>query len=80
MGVSATPLALDRVRLVNPGQTLTMGDRRLNAIRPPSSTIRSPPLSSTTGLEPSSAPIVSAPSCPVLRTPPPTSTPSIGSN
>ena len=29
------PLPLDRVRLVNPGQTITVGDRTLTAIRPP---------------------------------------------
>jgi hypothetical protein len=35
MGLSSTPLAMDRVHLVNPGQTVTVGDRRLTAIRPP---------------------------------------------
>ena len=27
MGLSSTPLAMDRVHLVNPGQTVTLGDR-----------------------------------------------------
>lgn len=35
MGLSATPLPMDRVYLVNPGQTVTVGDRRLTAVRPP---------------------------------------------
>jgi hypothetical protein len=35
MGQSATPLPLDRVHLVNPGQSVAVGDRRLTAIRPP---------------------------------------------
>jgi hypothetical protein len=35
MGLSSTPLPLDRVYLVNPGQTVTVGDRRLRAVRPP---------------------------------------------
>ncbi|HVT76190.1 MAG TPA: MBL fold metallo-hydrolase, partial [Acidimicrobiales bacterium] len=35
MGLSSTPLALDRVDLVNPGQTVTLADRRLTAVRPP---------------------------------------------
>jgi Metallo-beta-lactamase superfamily len=35
MGLSSTPLPIDRVYLVNPGQTLTVGDRRLTAVRPP---------------------------------------------
>ena len=35
MGLSSTPLPLDRVYLVNPGQTITVGDRRLRAVRPP---------------------------------------------
>lgn len=35
MGLSSTPLAMDRVHLVNPGQSVTVGDRRLTAVRPP---------------------------------------------
>jgi Metallo-beta-lactamase superfamily len=35
MGLSSTPLPMDRVHLVNPGQTVTVGDRRLSAVRPP---------------------------------------------
>lgn len=35
MGLSATPLPMDRVHLVNPGQTVQLGDRRLTAVRPP---------------------------------------------
>jgi hypothetical protein len=34
MGLSA-PLPLDRVHLVNPGQTITVGERRLTAVKPP---------------------------------------------
>jgi hypothetical protein len=35
MGLSSTPLPLDRVRLVNPGQTVTLGDRQVTAVKPP---------------------------------------------
>jgi hypothetical protein len=35
MDLSSTPLPLDRVHLVNPGQTVTVGERRLTALRPP---------------------------------------------
>ena len=35
MGLSSTPLPMDRVHLINPGQTITVGDRRLTALRPP---------------------------------------------
>ncbi len=35
MGLSSTPLPMDRVYLVNPGQSVTVGDRRLTAFRPP---------------------------------------------
>lgn len=35
MGLSSAPLPMDRVHLVNPGQTVTVGDRRLTAVRPP---------------------------------------------
>jgi hypothetical protein len=35
MGLSSTPLPLDRVRLVNPGERVRIGDRTLNAIKPP---------------------------------------------
>lgn len=35
MGLSSTPLAMDRVYLVNPGQVVTVGDRRLTAMKPP---------------------------------------------
>jgi flavorubredoxin len=34
MSLSA-PLPMDRVHLVNPGQTITLGDRTLTALRPP---------------------------------------------
>ncbi len=35
MSLSSTPLPMDRVHLLNPGQTVTVGDRRLTALRPP---------------------------------------------
>jgi hypothetical protein len=35
MGLSSTPLPMDRVHLINPGQTLTVGDRTLTAVKPP---------------------------------------------
>jgi hypothetical protein len=35
MGLSSTPLPMDRVHLINPGQIVTVGDRRLTAVRPP---------------------------------------------
>ncbi len=35
MGLSSTPLAMDRVYLVNPGQSVTLADRTLTAVRPP---------------------------------------------
>jgi hypothetical protein len=35
MGLSAAPLPMDRVHLVNPGQSVTVGDRRLTAVKPP---------------------------------------------
>ena len=35
MGLSSTPLPMDRVNLVNPGQSITVGDRRLTAVKPP---------------------------------------------
>ena len=35
MGLSSTPLPMDRVYLINPGQTVTVGDRRLTAVKPP---------------------------------------------
>lgn len=35
MGLSSTPLAIDRVHLVNPGQSVTVGDRTLTAVKPP---------------------------------------------
>lgn len=35
MGLSSTPLAMDRVHLVNPGQAVSVGDRTLTAIKPP---------------------------------------------
>ncbi len=35
MGLSSTPLPMNRVHLVNPGQSVTVGDRRLTAIKPP---------------------------------------------
>ena len=35
MGLSSTPLPMDRVHLVNAGQTVTLGGRRLTAVKPP---------------------------------------------
>jgi ODP family beta lactamase len=35
MGLTATPLPMDRVYLINPGQSITVGGRRLTAVRPP---------------------------------------------
>jgi len=35
MGLSSTPLPLDRVRLVNPGEQVSIGDHTLTAIKPP---------------------------------------------
>ena len=35
MGLSSTPLPMDRVHLLNPGQTVTVGERRLTAVKPP---------------------------------------------
>lgn len=35
MGLSSAPLPMDRVHLINPGQSVTIGDRRLTALRPP---------------------------------------------
>ena len=35
MGLTAAPLPMDRVHLVNPGQSVTVGDRRLRAVKPP---------------------------------------------
>ena len=35
MSLAAAPLPMDRVYLVNPGQTVDVGDRTLTAVRPP---------------------------------------------
>lgn len=35
MGLSVTPLPMDRVYLVNPGQCVDVGDRTLTAVKPP---------------------------------------------
>jgi flavorubredoxin len=35
MGLSSTPIPMDRVHLVNPGQFVTITDRRLQAVKPP---------------------------------------------
>ena len=35
MGLSSTPLPMDRVHLVNPGQSVSLGERRLLAVKPP---------------------------------------------
>ena len=35
MGLSSTPLPMDRVHLINPGRSVTVGDRRLTAVKPP---------------------------------------------
>jgi flavorubredoxin len=35
MGLSSTPLPMDRVHLLNPSQSVTVGDRTLTAVKPP---------------------------------------------
>jgi hypothetical protein len=35
MGLTTTPLPLERVHLINPGQSIVVGDRTLTAVRPP---------------------------------------------
>jgi Metallo-beta-lactamase superfamily len=35
MGLSSTPLPMNRVHLINPGQSVMVGDRRLTAVKPP---------------------------------------------
>lgn len=35
MGLSSTPLPMERVHLVNPGESITVGDRTLTAWKPP---------------------------------------------
>jgi flavorubredoxin len=35
MGLSSTPLPMDRVHLITAGQSVTVGDRRLTAVKPP---------------------------------------------
>lgn len=35
MGLSSAPLPMDRVHLINPGQSVSVGDRRLTAVKPP---------------------------------------------
>lgn len=35
MGLSSTPLPMERVQLINPGQSVTVGDRTLTALKPP---------------------------------------------
>ncbi len=35
MGLTSTPLPMDRVHLINPGQSISVGDRRLTAVKPP---------------------------------------------
>jgi hypothetical protein len=35
MGLTESPLPLDRVYLINPGETMTAGDRTLTAVKPP---------------------------------------------
>ena len=51
VGIMSTewPVPLDRVFLLNPGQALDVGDRRLHAFRPPLSTTPRPPAFSTIG-------------------------------
>jgi hypothetical protein len=69
MSLSA-PLPMDRVCL-EPGETVTVGNRKLTAVRPRPSTTRPPPASTTTDLGRSSAPIALARSCrPFPGTPP----------
>lgn len=35
MGLSSAPLPMDRVHLINPGQSIDLADRRLTAVKPP---------------------------------------------
>jgi hypothetical protein len=35
MGLSSTPLPMERVHLINPGQSITVGDHTLTAVKPP---------------------------------------------
>ncbi len=35
MGLSSAPLPMDRVHLINPGQSIDIADRRLTAVKPP---------------------------------------------
>ena len=35
LGLSATPLPLDRVHLLNPGQSISLGPRMITAVKPP---------------------------------------------
>lgn len=35
MGLSSTPLPMDRVRLINAGESVVVGERRLTAVKPP---------------------------------------------
>lgn len=35
MGLSSAPLPMDRVHLINPGQSVAIADRRLTAVKPP---------------------------------------------
>jgi glyoxylase-like metal-dependent hydrolase (beta-lactamase superfamily II) len=60
MGILSTqrPLPLDRVRLVNPGQSLDVGDRELRAFRPP--LFDSP---ATTGFQDSTTGVVFSSDC-----------------
>ncbi len=56
----ARPVPMDRVYLLNPGQSLDVGDRTLTALRPPRcSTIPAPSASTTTAARPASRRIAS---------------------
>jgi Metallo-beta-lactamase superfamily len=66
-------IPLDRVFLLNPGQALNVGDRRLHCFRPRCSTIPRPPASWTIGRGRCSARTASGPRCRRLSWPhPPT--------
>ena len=76
MGLSSAPLPMDRVYLINPGQSVTVGDRRLTAVKPP---VYDNPI--TTGFVETapascSAPTASVRCCPRSPRTLPTSTPS----
>ena len=63
------PIPMDRLYLLNPGQTLDVGDRTLTAFRPHSSTIPALSACSTSAAGPASAPTASAHPCPMPSLP-----------